>query len=63
MFIRHTFYRSTVHYIGYFFKPQSWPRIFSETGFAGRASENPKMCDCCSFSPGEKVRMRAGKKN
>ena len=31
------------------------------TGFAGRSSAKPETCDCCSFSPGEKARMRAGK--
>src|SRR5881394_1532098 len=29
------------------------------TGFAGRLSAKPERCERCSFSPGEKVRMRA----
>jgi hypothetical protein len=29
------------------------------TGFAGRASAKSRTCDCNSFSPGEKARMRA----
>ncbi|MDB6025921.1 MAG: hypothetical protein JWM68_2144 [Verrucomicrobiales bacterium] len=29
------------------------------TGFAGQSSEKPEMRSRCSFSPGEKVRMRA----
>jgi hypothetical protein len=28
--------------------------------FAGRSAAKPETCKCCSFSPGEKVRMRAG---
>ena len=32
---------------------------YSPLGFAGRASPKPKACDCCPFSTGEKVRMRA----
>ena len=30
-----------------------------EAAFAGRASAKPELCDGCSFSQGEKVRMRA----
>ena len=30
------------------------------TGFAGRLTAKPEKCERCSFSPGEKVRMRAG---
>jgi hypothetical protein len=48
------------HSIGHFFNPQSWPRIFRATGFAGQSSVKPKPHDRCSFVPGEKVRMRAG---
>jgi hypothetical protein len=33
------------------------------TGFAGRSAEKPETCNCCSFSPGEKVRLRAGIKH
>jgi hypothetical protein len=36
------------------------PLKFRATGFAGRSVEKPETCKSCSFSPGEKVRLRAG---
>jgi hypothetical protein len=39
------------------------PLEIPATGFAGRACAQPDGCDGCSFSQGEKVRMRASQKS
>ena len=38
-------------------------RFLRAPGFAGRSAEKPETCKRCSFSPGEKVRLRAGVKH